>query len=349
MTEQAGDPPASEAPPPSRVSRIGPALSALLPGLLLAVAVGVVATLVGRALPIIGAPVVGIVIGVLLRRSLGELGRFTRGVAVSQRVVLQAGIVLMGAGISLPQIVHTGWRGLPVMVGTLVVALLGTVLIGRWLKIEQETRTLIGAGTAICGASAIATVSAVIGAAQIAVIYSVTTIFVFNVLAAVTFPLLGHALGLSQTSFGLWAGTAINDTSSVVAAASAYGPVATQEAIVVKLTRALMIVPLSVALAARQRRNSTGQLPWRRFVPPFLVLFLVAAAVNSVGMIPTGWHDGIGLGAGFFITVALSAVGLATPFDAVRKAGWRPLALGGLLWLLVSVSSLGLQAATGVL
>ncbi len=207
------------------------------------------------------------------------------------------------------------------------------------------------------------------------------TIFTFNVLAVLLFPGLGHLMGLSQESFGIWAGTAVNDTSSVVAAATVYGAAATSMAVVVKLTRTLMIIPISVGLAVAQQRRErrlarlcservehrladgdaasttedgrpSGErddrrLGWRSFVPAFLLLFIVAAAVNSLGIIPSSWHDGIAWTATYFITVALTAVGLSTSFAALRQAGWRPLALGGILWVAVAVSSLGLQGLTG--
>lgn len=324
-------------------------------GILVAAALGAAATGVGHLVPVIGGPVAGIVLGVLVRRATGPRPLLAPGVAFCSKVVLQAAVVLLGAGLSLSQVVHTGGSALPVMFGTLAVALGGTALVGRWLSIERETRTLIGVGTGICGASAIATVSAVIGASEVAIAYSITTIFVFNILAAVAFPILGHLMGLSQGAFGLWAGTAINDTSSVVAAATVYGAAATSAAVIVKLTRTLMIIPISVSLALglhRRERDGAGGgggMPWQRLVPPFLVLFVVAAAVNTTGVIPAGWHGTIALVAGYFTTVALTAVGLSTPLESMRQAGWRPLALGGVLWVLVASSSLGLQSLTGLL
>ena len=326
-------------------------------GLAAAVAIGLVATGLGRLLPLVGGPVFGIVLGVLVRRVAGERPALAPGVSFAAKVVLQAAVVLLGAGLSLRQVAHTGWAALPVMVGTLTVALAGTALLGRWLRVERETRTLIGVGTGICGASAIATVSAVIGASEVAIAFSITTSFIFNVLAAVLFPVLGHLMGLSQSAFGLWAGTAVNDTSSVVAAATVFGAAATSYAVIVKLTRTLMIIPISIGLAvARHRReraaspgSTSAGLPWRRLVPPFLVLFLVAAAINSLGLVPAGWHGAITLTATFCTTVALGGVGLSTPLGAMRRAGWRPVALGGILWVAVATSSLGLQALTGQL
>jgi uncharacterized integral membrane protein (TIGR00698 family) len=247
-------------------------------------------------------------------------------------------------------VVRIGWETLPVMLGTLALALAGGALVGRWLGVGAQTRTLVTVGTGICGASAIATVSAVTGASGVAVTVSIAVIFVYNALAVLLFPLLGHALGLSQEAFGLWAGTAVNDTSSVVAAATVYGAVATSHAVVVKLTRTLMIIPIAVGHSvARARRagNGTASMPWSRLVPPFLVLFLAAAGANSVGLLPGTWEDPVRALATYLTTVALTAIGLATPVREVRAAGWRPLALGGVLWVLVALSSLLLMRLTG--
>lgn len=308
---------------------------------------------VGRLVPVVGGPVIAILLGIVVREVLGERAVLVPGARVAAKGVLQAAVVLLGAGLSLREVARTGSEALPVMLGTLAVALGGAALLGRWLRVDEETRTLVGVGTGICGASAIATVSAVIGASEAAVAYAVGTIVVFNVLGAVAFPLIGHALGMSQAGFGLWAGTAINDTSSVVAAGTVYGAAAVSAAVVVKLTRTLMIVPVSVALAVRtQRRADAGsadRVPWRRLVPPFLVLFLVASALHSVGVVPAAWAPTISDGAHVLTAVALAGVGLLTSAAGLRRAGWRPLALGGLLSLAVATSSLALQAATGAL
>lgn len=324
-------------------------------GLALSVALGLVATVLGSLAPTIGAPVFGIVLGLLVRRWLGRMDQLVPGISFSSRFVLQSAVVLLGAGLSLAQIAEVGWSALPVMLGTLALALAAGPVIGRRLGIGFEIRTLITVGTGICGASAIATVSAVLGASSTAIALAVTVIFVYNVLAALLFPAIGHALGMSQEAFGLWAGTAINDTSSVVAAATAYGAVATSQAVIVKLTRTLMIIPVSIGHAWRGSRaaGATGDArratSWRGLVPPFLVLFLAAATLNTVGVVPDAWQDPIRALALFFTAAALSAVGLSTPWAAMREAGWRPLALGGALWVLVTVSALGLQLLTGQL
>lgn len=328
------------------------------PGLALAVAIAVVATAIGRAVPLIGGPVSGVVIGVGLATVLKPGARLRPGIRTASRFVLQLSVVLLGSQLSLDQIARVGLESLPVMLGTLAVCLLAAWLIGRWLGIVGDLRTLIGVGTGICGASAIAAVTPVIGAVSIDVAYAVSTIFLFNVAAVLVFPLLGHLLGLSQHAFGLFAGTAVNDMSSVVATATTYGSAATGFAVVVKLVRTLMIIPISLGLAgwvARRGEGSPASAPGPgrrirvlRLVPWFLVVFVLVAAGNSVGLVPQAAHPTLSAASVFLITVALCAIGLSTDLAGFRRAGARPLVLGGCLWVIVSLTSLGLQRAVGL-
>jgi len=243
------------------------------------------------------------------------------------------------------------------------------VAYGRWLGVAGDLRTLIGVGTGICGASAIAAASPVIEAASTDIAYAVSTIFLFNIAAVLVFPVIGHALGMTQHAFGLFAGTAVNDTSSVVATATTYGNSAAGYAVVVKLVRTLMIIPICVglgALTARRKGRAVpaaagaegeataerGRRPGPRLlklVPWFLIGFVVMAALNSAGAIPAGAHPAISAVAAFLVAVALSAIGLSTDVAALRRAGAKPLLLGAGLWVTVAVASLGLQFLTGSL
>ncbi len=196
--------------------------------------------------------------------------------------------------------------------------------------------------------------SPIIGAASAEIAYAVSTIFLFNAVAVLVFPLIGHALGMTPHAFGLFAGTAVNDTSSVVAAASLFATSALGFAVVVKLVRTLMIIPISVTLAVveHRRRNAGAPLTARRLVglvPWFLVGFLVVAAANSVIPVPVGVHDALVTFSVFLVSVALAGIGLSTDIAAIRRAGWRPLLLGGVLSTLVAVTSLVVLALTGQL
>ena len=232
---------------------------------------------------------------------------------LSSRKVLQGSVVLLGSGLSLGQVLSTGGRSLPVLLGTLLAALAMAWLGGRLLGLRGDVSTLVGVGTAICGASAIAATDAVIDADEADVSYAIATIFTFNVVAVLCYPSLGHALGLSEHSFGLWAGTAINDLSSVVAASTVYGHAAASYGVVVKLTRTLAIIPICLGIAAiRGRRRPAGveaksgdRVRLRRIVPMFIPLFVAAVVVNTIGLVPAGWHHSLSDLSTWMITAAL--------------------------------------------
>lgn len=343
----------------------------LAPGLAVVIVIAAVATWLGTLAPVIGAPVFGIVLGVIVAAVLRGPSAIGPGAAFAGKRVLQASVVVLGTGLSLRQVVTVGASSLPVMLGTLAVALLGAWLIGKALKVNGDIRTLIGVGTGICGASAIAATTSVIRASEAEVAYAMGTIFTFNIAAVLLFPALGHMMGLSQHAFGLWAGTAINDTSSVVAASTVYGQAAASYGVVVKLTRTLMIIPISLALAfttARRqarlqpatmpavdaaaelpRKSTWRSVPWKKVVPLFLVGFLAASALDTLGLIPASWHAPLSTLSTFMITMALTGIGLGTRWATIRTAGHRPLLLGGLLWALVALTSLGLQVLTGTI
>lgn len=330
-----------------------------VPGLVVALAVAGVATAAGTMVPLVGGPVLGIVLGVLVASVLHPGERWRPGFAVAAKPVLQSSIVVLGATLSLRQVAAVGSSSVPVMLGTLAAALGGAWLLGRLLGLERDTTLLIGVGTAICGASAIAATQSVLKARESTVAYAVGTIFTFNVVAVLAYPPLGHLLGLDPHAFGLWAGTAINDTSSVVAAGYTYGGDAGPYSVVVKLTRSLMIIPVVTVLAfwtSRRRVGAGGgdargwrSLPWTRMVPLFLVGFVAASALTTAGVVPTSWHPALTVLGTFLITTALAGIGLSMRVADLRRAGVRPLLLGACLWALVGASSLGLQALGGTL
>lgn len=330
------------------------------PGFGLALAVALVATGLGRLEPVIGGPVFGIVVGIVAGALLHPGKQLRPGMAFAAGPVLKASVVVLGATLSLSQVVTVGLGSLPVMLGTLAVALVGAWLLGRAIGVRGDTQVLIGVGTAICGASAIAAATAVLKPKPSVVAYAIGTIFTFNVIAVLAFPPLGHLFGMDAQSFGLWAGTAINDTSSVVAAGYSFSSDAGPYAVVIKLTRTLTLIPIVIALAvfaarreAQQDRAGEGfswrALPWRKLLPVFLLGFLIAATLDTLGVFPTSTHSAITLLGTFMITIALAGIGLGLNVGELRATGVRPLLLGAMLWVLVALSSLGLQALTGTL
>ncbi len=320
------------------------------PGLALAVGLGVVASIAGAAWPTLGAPVVAVTAGVLLSPLANRWrGALAPGIRLAKGPFLQVAVVLLGAQLSLQEVADVGLSSLPVMLGTLVLCLALAAVLGRAMRIGSDLRILIGVGTAICGASAIAAVTPTIRAKDPDTTYAISTIFLFNVLAVLAFPPLGHLLDLSQEQFGLFAGTAVNDTSSVVAAAASYGADASDHAVVVKLVRSLMIIPIVIGLAllVRRREGAVERAgrggPVRRLVglvPWFLIAFVVAVALNSVGWVPEGSHGALRQVAVFLIATALAAIGLSTDVRALRRTGPKPMALGLVLWAGVTSASL---------
>jgi uncharacterized integral membrane protein (TIGR00698 family) len=313
----------------------------------------------GQRLPLVGAPVFAIVTGMAVSAFRSPATALRPGLEFTSKRVLQGSIVVLGFGLSGREVLSTGVASLPVLLGTLAIALVVAWSAGRALRLRGDLNTLIGVGTAVCGASAIAATDSVIGADEADVSYAIATIFTFNVIAVLAYPTLGHLFGLSQHAFGLWAGTAVNDTSSVVAASTIYGHAAASYGVVVKLTRTLAIVPICLGLAVLRQRNSSrtaqaGTAPVvpalvsvRRVLPLFIVAFAAAVALNSLGLVPAGAHRDLSELATWMITAALGAIGLSTRFSHIRKAGPRPILLGAILWATVGVASLALQTATG--
>jgi len=328
-----------------------PTLRSRAPGLLLAVAIALLAWWLGRLVPLIGGPVFGILLGIAVRNTVSPDARFTPGIAFGGKQVLQWSIVALGFGLSLTQVAKTGLESLSVTLVTLTVAFLSAWALGRWLGVHDKLKILIGVGTAICGGSAIAAVTPIIKPDEHDTAFAISTIFLFNVVAVLLFPLLGHLLHLSDLGFGLWAGTAINDTSSVVAAGYSYSSAAGDYATIVKLTRATLIIPicliLAFAVAAREKKNGAADFSLRRIFPWFILWFLVASGIRTAGLVPAAILPALHDLAEFLIIVALTAIGLSANLRRMIASGARPILLGLGVWAAVSVSSLAVQLLIG--
>lgn len=321
----------------------------LVPGIVACAAIAAAALLFGHWIPVVGAPVIAIVIGVVLAAAVRLPNTVEPGAAFASKTLLQCSIVLLGATLSVKQIVRSGAAALPVMLGTFVIVLLLAYACGRILGLDRDLRRLLAIGTGICGGSAIAALSSVIDVDASDVAYALGTVFFFNIVAVLTFPALGHALSLSQPAFGLWAGTAVNDTSSVVAAAFAYGHEAGNTGVIVKLTRTLLIVPIVLFYAWKRlaaQRDGERAIPWLSLFPWFILWFAALAAAKSAGLIPAVWQGSIQAVALVTIVVALAGVGLSADVRRMRSAGLHPLALGAILWIAISASSLAIAHVT---
>jgi uncharacterized integral membrane protein (TIGR00698 family) len=320
-------------------------------GFLLAVAVGVTAMGLGKLWPLIGGPVFAIVLGMVLRNSMGVAPVFQPGLRFSSKVLLQWSIIGLGFGLSLPQVMRTGMDSLAVTLVTLTVAFVTALVLGRALGIPSKLRTLIGVGTAICGGSAIAAVTPILKPEEHETALAISTIFIFNIVAVLIFPLAGHMMNMSDAGFGVWAGTAINDTSSVVAAGYSYSRQAGDHATIVKLTRATLIIPICLILAGLEMwrsRQAGRDFDLMRVFPWFIVWFMVASALRSLGWVPVEWLEPLRFLAEFLMVLALAAIGLCSDLKVMARAGARPALLGLGVWIAVAVSSLLVQRWIGV-
>lgn len=323
-----------------------------LPGLLVVAVIASAATVLGAHVPIVGAPVsallAGAVLAALRPRLVADDGRAGPGLDFTRARLLQLAVVLLGLSLPFGTVLSVGHRAGVVVGGTLAVGAVCAALVGWLLGMDRDSATLVAVGTTICGASAIAAATAVIRPRRDVVALSLGIIFVFNIVAVLVFPPVGRMLGLSQEGFGLWAGTAINDTSSVLAAGVAFGPVAATFAVVVKLVRSLAIVPMCVGLhLARRNREPGERFALHKVVPGFVMAFLLASAVAATGVIPAAWNAPLLHTSSWLIAAVLAAVGTSLTWQRVRAAGARPLLFGGLLGLALAAASLGLQYAAG--
>lgn len=322
-----------------------------LPGLGLVVAGAAIAAVVGTVVPAVGGPIVAIALGAaagaVLRRSGRGPAVFDAGLAFAGQRLLGPAIVLMGLGLPFGAVLSVGRQTAVVLVGTFSIGIVCAVVVGRLLALHRDSAVLVAVGTTICGASAIAAATAVLRPSRERVAYALGTIFVFNVLAVLIYPTLGRLLGMSQQAFGLWAGTAINDTSSVLAASVTFGAVAAHFAVIVKLVRSLLIVPMCVGLHIGLRRNGVRGGSLAGAFPLFVVLFAVASVVAGTGVVPHAMAAPLAHLSGWLIAMVLAAIGASLTWQQVRTAGARPLVYGGILSVCLAGSGLALQALTG--
>lgn len=331
----------------------------MLPGLGVCILVGIAAWCMAEWIPVAGKLIGGPVFAILLGMLLAFIRRpacLEPGISFSGKKILQYSIIFLGFGLNIMTVLRVGGQSVAVMLCTIAVSLLTAYLMGRALKVSANTSVLIGVGTSICGGSAIAATAPVIDADDREVAYSISTIFLFNIAAVFLFPALGRLWGMTDTGFGVWAGTAINDTSSVVAAGYSFSDAAGEMATIVKLTRTLMIIPITLLLAfwrTRQAKRSGaaggGIYSLKKIFPWFVLGFLATAVLNSTGLLPEAVSQALNEAGKFGIIVAMAGIGLNTNMKSLFKNGVRPIALGLACWFAVSVVSLLVQRLVGLL
>jgi len=299
--------------------------------------------------PAIGPPI-ALAMGLVLALTLGNPFQERTGKLV--KPLLQTSVVLLGFGMDLPAVLTVGAHGVVLAAATIGLTLALAVVLGRMLRVDRTASALIGSGTAICGGSAIAAVGGVLEAKSGPMTVALGTVFVLNAVALFVFPPLGHMLHLTQEQFGTWAGVAIHDVSSVVAAGDAYGPKALEIATAVKLSRTLWIVPVSLLAGYFHRRHLARTTPGASSqraaatIPWFIALFLLASLARTFAPSVAAAAPSLVTLAKTGLTVVLFLIGAGMSLPMLRQTGWRPLAQGLVLWLFISTLSLGLIIAT---
>ena len=329
-------------------------------GILLCLLLAVPAWLLGKWIPVVGGPVFAILAGMLLTLFLKDKTRWQPGVNFTSKKLLQAAVVLLGFGLNLKVVLETGRKSLPIILSTITTSLVIAFLLKKLLKVPSKSATLIGVGSSICGGSAIAATAPVIDADDEEIAQSISVIFLFNIAAALIFPSLGGLLGLSDAGFGLFAGTAVNDTSSVTAAAAAWDGIhhsnTLEAATIVKLTRTLAIIPITLVLALyrtkKEKSSSGSSVSLKKIFPFFIIYFIVASIITTVATnvfgISAEFFAPIKELSKFFIVVAMAAIGLNTNIVKLVKTGGKPIILGLCCWVGITAVSLILQHVLGI-
>ncbi|HEP1341423.1 TPA: YeiH family putative sulfate export transporter [Streptococcus pyogenes] len=331
-----------------------------LPGLLLCLLLALPAWCLGRLFPIIGAPVFAILLGMLLALFYEHRDKTEEGISFTSKYILQTAVVLLGFGLNLTQVMAVGMQSLPIIISTIATALLVAYGSQKWLRIDVNTATLVGVGSSICGGSAIAATAPVIKAKDDEVAKAISVIFLFNMLAALLFPSLGQLLGLSNEGFAIFAGTAVNDTSSVTATATAWDALhhsnTLDGATIVKLTRTLAILPITLGLSLYRAKKehdivTEENFSLRKSFPRFILFFLLASLITtlmtSLGVSADVFYSLKTLSK-FFIVMAVAAIGLNTNLVKLIKTGGQAILLGAICWVAITLVSLAMQLSLGI-
>ena len=335
------------------------------PGFLLCLLLAVPSWWLGHLFPVIGGPVFAIVLGMAVTLLIGSREVFQPGVAFTSKKILQYAVILLGFGLNLSEIAKVGLLSLPIICSTITVSLVIAFVLSKRLHMPNNISVLVGVGSSICGGSAIAATASVIGADDEEIAQSISVIFLFNILAALFFPTLGGLLGMSNEGFGLFAGTAVNDTSSVTAAAATWdtlhgtGGTVLNYATIVKLTRTLAIIPITLALAfwrtwqvKRGGELSNGSFELKKIFPFFILFFVLASIITTVATlsgVDASFFAPLKELSKFFIILAMAAIGLNTNLVKLVKTGGKPILMGACCWFGITCVILLMQHLEGLM
>lgn len=335
------------------------------PGILLCLAIAIPSWFIGTAFPIIGGAVIAILAGMVLTLIIKNKGVLDSGIKFTSKKVLQWAVILLGFGMDLNVVLETGKQSLPIIICTIGISLIMAFLINKFIKMPAKVATLIGVGSSICGGSAIAATAPVIDADEEEVAQSISVIFLFNVLAALLFPSFGQLIGFDTTSgeaFGIFAGTAVNDMSSVTATASTWdgmfnlGTATLDKAVTVKMTRTLAIIPITLVLAfaraKKQKSNNAGKINIKKIFPFFILFFIGASIITTIAVscgVNADLFDPLKTLSKFLIVMAMAAIGMNTNIVKLVKSGAKPIFLGFCCWVSITGVSLLLQHIMGLI
>lgn len=335
------------------------------PGILLCLAIAIPSWFIGTAFPIMGGAVIAILAGMVLTLIIKNKGVLDSGIKFTSKKVLQWAVILLGFGMDLNVVLETGKQSLPIIICTIGISLIMAFLINKFIKMPAKVATLIGVGSSICGGSAIAATAPVIDADEEEVAQSISVIFLFNVLAALLFPSFGQLIGFDTTSgesFGIFAGTAVNDMSSVTATASTWdgmfnlGTATLDKAVTVKMTRTLAIIPITLVLAfaraKKQKSNNAGKINIKKIFPFFILFFIGASIITTIAVscgVSADLFDPLKTLSKFLIVMAMAAIGMNTNIVKLVKSGAKPIFLGFCCWVSITGVSLLLQHIMGLI
>ena len=335
-----------------------------LSGIVVSVAIAAVACFIENLLPIhlIGSAVIAMFIGMLVNHFIGKNGFLAPGIKFTSKKILKFAIILLGLSLNINTILHVGKLSLVVMIFTLATCFGGGYFIGKALGLNWKLSNLISAGTGICGGSAIAAIAPTIDAEDSDVAYAMSATFLFDMAMIVLFPIMGRAIGMSAEAFGIWAGTAVNDTSSVVATGYAFSEAAGDFATMVKLTRTLSIIPTVLTFAiiqmnikrkeaikvGKSAKEIKTSFSFSKIFPWFILGFLAMSIVASIFTIPAEIVSTTKSASKFLMVCALAAIGLNTSFKDMKKSGIKPMLHGFIISALVVVVALVVEIALGI-
>lgn len=336
-------------------------------GILLTGILAIVSVYISKLIPyqLISASVFALLIGMLLHPIIIRYKLFKKGVDFTSKKILRLAIILMGASLSFSQVLEVGKFSLIVMFFTLIAAFGGGYVLGKLFHMNWKLSGLISAGTGICGGSAVAAIAPVIVAEDSDIAYAISATFIFDIIMVILFPIMGRYFHMTDLGYGLWTGTAVNDTSSVVAAGYAFSDAAGNFSIIVKLTRTLSIIPVVLifsviheSLLGKADKKNVGvnvsptlarkkQLDLKKIFPWFILMFLGVVAIKSTGIIPTAASSFLSSSSKFFMVMSLGAIGLKTNFSQLAKSGFTPMLHGFIISTLVVVVSFLVQLMVG--